>query len=65
MTREDADKRVKTLVVTESGLTSMGQAFEKLAPDFFRFFSEWAPADLERLQALLERMKVQLDEARD
>ncbi|MFH2130628.1 MAG: MarR family transcriptional regulator [bacterium] len=65
MIQEHADKRIKTLYVTESGLTSLGQAFEKLAPDFSRFFSEWEPADLERLRELLERMKVQLDDARD
>jgi DNA-binding MarR family transcriptional regulator len=63
--QEHADKRVKSLYVTDAGLQTLGVAWEKLAPDIARFASAWSNEDLDRLRELLERLKEQLDEARD
>jgi DNA-binding MarR family transcriptional regulator len=63
--QEHADKRIKSYYVTAAGLTSLGQAWEKLAPDVIRLAAEWQTDDLDRLRELLEKLKNQLDEARD
>ncbi|MBU2510629.1 MarR family transcriptional regulator [bacterium] len=63
--QEHADKRVKAFYVTETGLKSLHQAWEKLAPDVIKIVSEWQSKDLDHLRGLLERLKNQLDESRD
>ncbi|MBT4641886.1 MAG: MarR family transcriptional regulator [Deltaproteobacteria bacterium] len=62
---DSADKRVKYLFPTAEGLQTLGKAFEKLAPEIAEIRGEWQDQEVEKLQGLLERLKIQLDEARD
>lgn len=65
MVQEHADKRIKTVYVTRAGLDILGQAWEKLAPDVMEISSAWKPDEINQLRGLLERLKDQLDEARE
>ncbi len=51
--------------LTKAGLDSLGSAWEKLLPDVIDLSSKWQSEDLAQLRSLLERLKNQLDEARD
>ena len=59
------DKRVKAFSITAAGSAVLNAAWEKLAPEIGQIFSKWDPKDLSQLQELLERLKVQMDEARN
>jgi DNA-binding MarR family transcriptional regulator len=63
--QEKVDKRIKTFYVTKAGLASLSSAWEKLLPDVVDLSSKWKAEDLDQLRLLLERLKNQLDEARD
>ena len=65
MKQAQSDKRIKNFFVTKNGLQTLTSAWEKLAPDIGELRSSWQDADLAKLQELLERLKTQLDEARD
>jgi DNA-binding MarR family transcriptional regulator len=65
MTVSPADKRIKQFSITDAGSTVLNSAWGKLGPEIGQLFSLWDPNDLSKLQELLERLKVQLDEARD
>ncbi|MCG8335213.1 MAG: MarR family transcriptional regulator [Proteobacteria bacterium] len=65
MVQEKADKRVKSFYVTENGLKVLLSAWDKLGPDITRIAQEWNSEDLKTLESLLEKLKTQLDEARD
>ena len=65
MIQEKADKRVKSFYVTENGLKVLLSAWDKLGPDITRIAQEWNSEDLKTLESLLEKLKTQLDEARD
>ncbi len=60
-----ADKRIKQFSITDAGSSVLNSAWGKLAPEIGQLLSAWDPSDLSILQELLERLKVQLDEARD
>ena len=60
-----ADKRIKQFSITDAGSSVLNSAWGKLAPEIGQLISSWDPSDLSILQELLERLKVQLDEARD
>jgi DNA-binding MarR family transcriptional regulator len=59
------DKRIKQFSITDAGSSVLNSAWGKLGPEIGQLFSAWDPSDLSILQELLERLKVQLDEARD
>ncbi len=59
------DKRTKIFFVTDQGLKSLVKSWEKLSPDMEEFSAAWNQADLKILLELLEKLKTQLDEARD
>ena len=59
------DKRIRYNFVTEKGLEALFRAWEKLVPDVEELQSAWNPGDMTQLQDLLEKLKNQLDEARD
>ena len=59
------DKRLKVFSITEAGSSVLNSAWEKLAPEVGQIFSKWDPEDLNQLQGLLERLKIQLDDARN
>lgn len=62
---DQKDKRKKTYFVTDLGLKSLTKSWEKLSPDLAGLSAIWNQTDLQKLQGLLERLKTQLDEARD
>lgn len=63
--QEHPDKRVKTVYVTEEGMRTLSQAWELLTPDILQIVSEWKKEELEQMQVMLEKLKNQLDKARD
>ncbi len=65
MRPDEKDKRVKHYRITESGLAKLHEGYGRLQPDIADFFASWKKDDLVHLQQLLERLKTQLDEARD
>ncbi len=65
MEPDPTDKRVRVFYLTSEGLKTLGRAWEKLAPDIAVLRDAWQEKELEDFQGLLERLKIQLDEARD
>lgn len=59
------DKRVKVFYMTPKGQETHRAAWEKLAPDIAMLRGLWNDDDLGNLERLLEKLKTQLDEARD
>jgi len=62
--QDSSDKRIKTYFVTDGGLQTLMKAWEKLAPDLEMLRNAWESSELETFKGLLERLKIQLDEAR-
>ncbi len=65
MTVSPVDKRIKQFSITDTGSSVLNSSWEQLLPEIGQLLSLWDPNDLSLLQELLERLKVQLDEARD
>jgi DNA-binding MarR family transcriptional regulator len=65
METDPSDKRVRVFFPTDEGLKSLAQAWEKLTPDLAGLGEPWQEDELSMFQGLLERLKTQLDEARD
>ncbi|MCG8590975.1 MAG: MarR family winged helix-turn-helix transcriptional regulator [Proteobacteria bacterium] len=63
--RDDRDGRVRWLRVTGRGLAKRDAAMARLAPDMARFLGGWTPDEVDAFHRLLERLKTDLDEARD
>jgi DNA-binding MarR family transcriptional regulator len=61
----DSDGRSKLLTMTPSGIARHRQAIAALGPSLERAFADWSERDLRTLFALLDRLKVWLDEDRD
>jgi len=59
------DRRVRLFQVTNEGLQALAEAWKQLEPDLEMLKAPWREAELLELESLLERLKVQLDEARD
>lgn len=62
---DPSDRRVRVFYLSESGMQALEKAWTLLAPDLAEFSAGWQAKDLKDLQQLLERLKTQLDEARD
>lgn len=61
----DSDGRSKLLTLTAAGLARHRAAVAALMPDIERAFDGWSERDQRTLFALLDRLKVWLDEDRD
>ena len=60
-----SDKRVKVFYLTSDGIRLLGRAWETLLPDLAMLRDAWEQGELDDFQNLLERLKNQLDDARD
>lgn len=62
---DPADARSKRLTITPSGLAAYARARDALAPAIARIFAGWEVAEIDRLLALLDRLRRFLDDNRD
>ena len=59
------DKRIRLLFITDLGLKALSKAWELLLPDVMELTGKWQSEEIEILKNLLEKLKTQLDEARE
>lgn len=65
MEPDPSDGRIRNFFISESGLEVLGRAWEKLVPEIGMIQVSWQEQELKDLEQLLERLKIQLDTARD
>lgn len=58
------DKRVRWLKITQQGLDVRQAAIGVLGPDISAIFSDWHESELNALFAMLDKLKIYLDENR-